>query len=332
MNSLNFPPPHRVHLGSTSAFPSKLPDNVDPRQVIVHLDGTPGPERRSDLATWMKQIGCTQLSLDSPLGAEAEAVNDLEFLEGFDFLTSFALRDVNGAFRSWRGLRFVRTSLTDLNLGTSRKPHRIDEIASVVPNLRTLRVHGRISDAEFLAGFEHLEALFLWQGAVEALENIPKISGLRALYLQGGRLDTLDNLIRLPRLSFLDITSVRGVEDFTVLGRLPFLEVLCMDTMSKVRSVPDLTGSPRLRRLFFGTMSGLTDLAQLSTAPGLEQLTLSHCPVLAPGELAVLRQMPKLSRCSVALGSRRKDAAIAAILEGFEEDEPTQGWTPWDKW
>jgi hypothetical protein len=99
-----------------------------------------------------------------------------------------------------------------------------------------------------------------------------------------------------------------------MLGSLPSLRVLQLQSMSTITELPSFRGAERLRTLVLDTMKGIADLRPVAEAPALEELLLVAMAHLEPDALRPLVGHPTLRRGVWGFGSDRKNAEAWELL------------------
>lgn len=220
----------------------------------------------------------------------------------------------NLRLESWEGLRHVSGSLEHLAMGdTTMRPVSIAPMADL-HRLTTLTVIGPAKDASAISELGALEELTLRSVTLPDLGPLVPLQRLRHLDHHLGGTAELGQLPQLGSLVELELWRIRGLRDISVLGAMPALERLSLQSMSAITALPSLRGATSLRWLALETMKGITDLSPIADAPALEEILLIAMPQLGPESLRPLVGHPTLRRGIWGFGSLRKNAAAYDVL------------------
>ena len=88
---------------------------------------------------------------------------------------------------------------------------------------------------------------------------------------------------------------------------LPGLQLLFLQALRNVRTLPSLAQARELRRISLRDMKGLRDFSPLESAPALEEFALMEASQNQPGDVAPLFRNPSMRRISASFGSSKKD-------------------------
>ena len=207
--------------------------------------------------------------------------------------------------------------------GTRPRPPWDLTLLTRFQNLAELRVHGSVRDLRPLSAMQALRDLTLHSPRRQDLAELAPVSGLVALEINLGSVRNVEALTGLPRLAYLELFRVRGVEALEQVASIATVQVLSLSQMKWITALPDFSGAVSLRRLILDTMRGVTDLSTVRSATSLEQIDLIAMGHLSDQALTTLVDHPSLRRASIGLGSDRRNAAAAALLR-LPETEP--GW------
>lgn len=285
---------------------------------------TVGRPREDELADWV------------PL-------EDLEFLEYYASVERvwFAngLKDFDIS-----GLRHL-TGMTHFTIAAHAGKTDDPAIVSALRNSPDLQwlswgLRGKVPD--ILAGLNELKSLILMgvDGTVKdisALHDLPKIEDLALTAVSAPDLEPLLGLPSLKQVALimggtkgvsalgetsveiLKIVEVRGLVNLDFLSRMTHLEILELESLSKVTRLPDLNALTALANVKITSLKGLEDYSALATAPNLAELTLLRQEKLQPKHLEPLVGHPSLKKLKVRYEWLRtkRDEEIAAMFPGI---------------
>lgn len=201
-------------------------------------------------------------------------------------------------------LRYLRVILS-LDLAD------VDGLAAQVDSLRWLELESglRRLDVSVVGRLTGLQQLYLRQGESSAplkgvAEALTGLRRLRYLVLHSvtlrdphllTRLDTLEGLVfklggnrdltplpQLPRLRFVELWSVRMLEDLTPLAACQRLEVLYLESLRRA-TLPDFSTALRLSDVTAISLPNAGGVAGVAAAPALRNLAMVDCGLTAQG-------------------------------------------------
>jgi hypothetical protein len=270
------------------------------------------------LAAWLEDYPEMMLRVYS-----SAVIRDLEFLRFFPSLRRFAA-DTLWNLGSIDGLRFLPETLHGLGLGATKRQLDL-QILERFPELNWLYLEKQHKGIEVLSQLTCLDELTLRSMTLPDLSLLLPLESLKSLDIKLGGTNNLALLPRVGRLRYLELWRIRGLSDVSMVGRLPHLRHLFLQTLPHVRALPDLSETRSLRRIELETMKGIRDLRAIATAPVLEELLLDDMQQLQPEDLRPLVGHPTLRAVSAHLGGRRKNADAQALL-GLPEVEFNWNW------
>jgi hypothetical protein len=250
-------------------------------------------------------------------------IRDLEFLRFFPSLQSFAA-DTLFNLESIDGLRYLPETLRGVGLGATKRPLDL-RILERFPKLRWLYLEKQHKGIEVLSLFAGLEELTLRSMTLPDLSLLLPLAELRSLDIKLGGTNDLALLPEVGQLRYLELWRIRGFSDASMLGRLPHLRHLFLQTLPQVAGLPDFGEARSLRRIELETMKGIRDLRPIATAPALEELLLDDLPQLQAEDLRPLAGHPTLRAVTANLGAAKKNAAAQKLL-GLPEVEFDWDW------
>ena len=257
-------------------------------------------------------------------GSYDGSIRDLEFLRFFPSLRSFWADALWDHLASSDGLRHLRADLDELGLGATRRPLDL-AILGRFRDLRSLYLEGQRKNLAVVSTLTTLEELTLRSITLPDLRPLLPLGRLRSLDLKLGGTRDLALLPEVGTLHYLELWLIRGLDDVSMIGRMPALRSLFLQALRRVTQLPDLSAAASLRRVALEGMGGLSDLTPLATAPALEDLLLIEMRHLQPEALRPLVGHPRLRAATVGLGSDRRNRAAAELL-GLPRVTERDGW------
>jgi hypothetical protein len=230
-------------------------------------------------------------------GVDAVAeIPDLESLSlGIFELTDFSCLDG------------VSPTLTSLRLGATRSKRPSLSPLKKFRSLHTLYVEGHIKDIDVLSDLLELQDVTLRSVTTPDLHYLARLPKLWSLDVKLGGIRGFEGIQGKPSIKYLELWQVRGLRDIDVVGTLPGLQNLFVQSLPHVERFPDLSESAALRRIVVENLKGLSDFTALETAPALEEFALLDGLKQTPMQLLPVLSNPRVRRVSAGFGSDRKN-------------------------
>jgi hypothetical protein len=190
------------------------------------------------------------------------AIRDLEFLRFFPSLRNFAA-DTLVNLASLDGLRHLPETLQELGLGATKRQLDL-RILERFPDLRALYLERQHKGIEVLSKLTSLDDLTLRSMTLPYLSLLVPLESLRSLDIKLGGTNDLALLPQVRQLRYLELWRIRGFSDASMVGRLPHLRHLFMQTLPQVTRLPDFGEARSLRRIELETMKGIRGICDRS--------------------------------------------------------------------
>jgi hypothetical protein len=277
----------------TVQFSSALRDQ-DYRRIAKALERHPGVSLRA-------------------YGSYDGSITDLDFLKFFPTLREFSA-DAVYSLNNLDGLGYLPEDAKAIAIGQTKKRLSLAPLARFT-QLRRLYVDGQTKDIDVVTDLQDLRSLTLRSVTLPGLSLLRPLRRLRSLAIKLGGTTDLSELPEVGELEYLELWMVKGLTDVTPIAALPKLEYLFLQALSQVTVLPPSGGLTSLARVWLQTMKGLTDLSPLRDAPQLRQLALVDMPHLQPEALHPLIGHPTLTSLLAGLGSKKKNDAVAALIQ-----------------
>ena len=257
---------------------------------------------------------------------------DLEFLRHYPALEGFVLDCATSPVGDASGLRHLPESLQRLELDVPLpRQERLDTLYRFRA-LRTLTLRVGKQLPKSVAGLPVNDLTLV---GVRSLEGIGVLSQVTALRLQSVTADLtpLGELAQLAELTLALggshelmplslVTSlrrfsawrVRGLHDVSPLAQHAYLEMMHLEQMKQVNTLPSFGGAAALATVTLQHMRGLRDLTPLRDAPALRVLQLPEMQHLEVEGVVGLAGHPTLEKVGLGLGSHKKNLAVQRAL------------------
>jgi hypothetical protein len=180
--------------------------------------------------------------------------------------------------------------------------------------LKSLWIDGLNKDIDALCELRKLEELRLTRVGLPDLSLLRSHPALLALELIYGNTTDLAALPSIPRLRELALRHVTGLKDLAPLGKCRALQLLWLQTLPKVRSLPSLGTLKKLRSVVLENCKNLKDLRPIAAAPALEDLCIQNMPHLTVKHFQPFVGHEALRGLTAGLGVQRNNAAVQELL------------------
>jgi hypothetical protein len=178
--------------------------------------------------------------------------------------------------------------------------------------LRELSLTRLAGDIDAIGDLASLEVLKLRSITLPDLAILRRLKSLRRFELRLGGTSDLRGIEAAP-LEYLEIWRVLGLADVEPVAALDQLNVLFLQALPRVTSLPDLSAT-RLTGATLDTMKGLVDMRGLAAAPRLDNLALFAMNHIRWEHLEPFAGHPSLRNVAIGTGSVRRNAELEARL------------------
>jgi hypothetical protein len=247
-------------------------------------------------------------------GVEAiAAISGLESLS----LGIFELNDFNVLER-------ISPRLTSLSLGATRSKKPSLAPLNRFRSLRVLYLDGQSKDIEVLSGLHELEDVTLRSVTTSDVDYLGRLTKLWSLDIKLGGIRGFKGIEGKESIKYLELWQVRDLRDISVVGTLPGLQNLFLQSLPHIGLFSRLSESARLRRVVVENLKGLRDFTAFETAPALEEFALLDGRKQTPQQLLPVLNNPRVRRVSAYFGSGRKNSEFLHLREKHGKDELTR--------
>jgi hypothetical protein len=231
-------------------------------------------------------------------GVEAIAeIRDLESLSlGIFELTDFSVLDR------------LSSGLTTLSLGATRSKRPTLAPLSKFRSLLFLYIEGHSNDIEVLSELPELEDVTLRSVTTPDLQYLGHLPKLWSLDIKLGGIRGFAGIEGKESIRCLELWQVRDLRNIDIIGTLPGLQNLFLQSLPHVESFPGLTCLSALRRVVVENLKGLRNFMALETASALEEFALLDGRKQIPQQLLPVLNNPRVCRINAFF------AVIARIM------------------
>ncbi len=212
-------------------------------------------------------------------------------------------------------LEHLSPRLTSLSLGATRSKKPTLESLNRFPSLRTVYLEGHSKGIEVLSELSELEDVTLRSITTPDLHYLARLPKLWSLDIKLGGIRGFAGIEGKATIKYLELWQVRGLSDIGVVGTLPGLQNLFLQSLRNVAGFPGLKDSNALRRVVVQNLKGLGDFAALEAAPALEEFILLEGMKQTPDQLLPVLSNPRVRRVSAYFGSERKNKEFERLRE-----------------
>jgi len=246
-----------------------------------------------------------------------EAIAEISGLESLS-LGIFELKDFSVLDR-------ISSKLTTLRLGATRSKKPGLAPLSRFRSLRVLYLEGHTKDVDVLSELSDLEDVTLRSITTEDVTYLARLPRLWSLDIKLGGIRGFKGIEGKESIKYLELWQVRDLRDINLVGSLPGLQNLILQSLPHVGSFPQLRESAALRRLVIENLKGLRDFTALAVAPALEEFLLLQGNRQTPRQLVPVLSNPNVRRVGAYFGSDRKNREFSDLREEHGKAELTQG-------
>lgn len=169
---------------------------------------------------------------------------------------------------------------------TGRRPDPYENLEIVGTGATCVIISRDTKNWQRLFEMSALEELILERPDQEQIDSLGKLSSLKRLRISYSRSKSLDAIGSLQNLEELHLENTSGLEDISLLCRLPDLRALMLHTLGRVSDFSALGSAGNLRYLniagTFDQKQKVTDLSWLHSLHQLEVLLLSDVRIEKP--------------------------------------------------
>lgn len=212
-------------------------------------------------------------------------------------------------------LDVLSPTLTGLSLGLTRSKKPRLRALSRFPGLKTLFIEGHVRDIEVISELRQLEDLTLRSVTTPDLSFLAPLDRLLSVDLKLGGIRRFDGLEDKPSVRYLELWQIRQLPDVDIVGRLPGLQNVFLQSLPLIRTLPPLDSAVALRRIVLEKLSGLCEVSALRTAPALEAFAVLNAVGLEPEMFQPVLDNPSVRRVGGWFGSDRKNLAFTRLAE-----------------
>ena len=214
-------------------------------------------------------------------------------------------------------LERLSPGLTTLRLGATRSKGLTLAPLSKFGSLRVLYLEGHRKDIEVLSELSELEDVTLRSITTPDLQYLGRLPKLWSLDIKLGGIRSFAGIEGKESIRYLELWQVRDVRNIDVVGTLPGLQNLFLQSLLHVDSFPGLADSSVLRRIVVENLRGLRYFTALETAPVLEEFALLDGRKQTPRQLLPVLNNPRVRRISAFFGSDRKNSEFAHLRDEY---------------
>ncbi|HSF15784.1 MAG TPA: hypothetical protein VLK65_09530 [Vicinamibacteria bacterium] len=226
-------------------------------------------------------------------------------------------------------LERLSPELRTLRLGATRSKRPTLSPLSKFKSLRVLYLEGHSKDIEVLSELLELEDVTLRSITTPDVQYLGHLPKLWSLDIKLGGIRSFTGIEGKESIKYLELWQVRGLRSIDVVGALPGLQNLFLQSLARVGSFPRLTGSLALRRIIVENLKVLHDFTALETAPCLEEFALLDGHRQAPQLLLPVLKNPRVCRIGAWFGTDRKNSEFSLLREEYGKAE-FDAWEPFE--
>lgn len=254
----------------------------------------------------------------------ASGVESLAELRGLESL-SLGIFDLT----DFSVLERLSPGLTSLSLGATRSKRPTLAPLRRFRSLRVLYLEGQSKDIDVLGELLELEDVTLRSITTPDLRYLGDLPKLCSLDIKLGGIRGFAGIEGKQSIKYLELWQVRDLRRIDVVGALPGLQNLFLQSLPHVESFPRLTDSIALRRIVVENLKGLRDFTALEVAPALEEFFLIDGRKQTPLQLLPILKNTRVRRVGAGFGSARKNSQFSHLREEYGKAE-VDVWEPFE--
>jgi hypothetical protein len=244
---------------------------------------------------------------------------DLDFLRHFEGLSDFELIAYTCA--SLDPIAYVAPTLRFLRLSLHKPKVYSVQVLTECTSLRSLFLEVTPKNIEPLASLSELGVLYLRSITIKDPIALMSLRKLWWLWIGLGGTRQLDVLADLPKLRYLELWMIKGLEDLSWLSGCSPLEELKLESLANLKRLPDCKQLEMLRVARLYNLKRLTDISGLASGPNLTELYASELAAMSPSAFRAFVGKPSLRSITTGLRTQKlsREAAALFSLPPFEE-------------
>jgi hypothetical protein len=244
---------------------------------------------------------------------------NVEAIAEIPHLTSLSL----GIFelRDFSVLERIPATLTSLFLSATRSKKPNLAPLRRFRSMRVLYVEGHNKDLGVLLDLHDLEDVTLRSITTPDLRFLMPLRNLWSLDIKLGGIRSFAGIEEKESIKYLELWQIRDLSTVDIVGTLPSLQNLFLQSLPHIESLPSLRSSKMLRRVVLQNLKGLSDLRTVEHAPALNEFALVEGNKQTPDQLVPVLRNSTLRRVSAHFGSERKNREFARLRELHGKEE-----------
>lgn len=218
-------------------------------------------------------------------------------------------------------LEQLPSGLVRLSLGQTRsKKPDVSSLARFA-SLKELYIEGHSKGLDAIGELRDLEDLTLRSITMPDIEFLTSLPKLWSLDIKLGGTTNLGALGGMATIRYLELWQIRGLSDIGVVGDMPGLQNLFLQSLPQVKRLPSVDGLQSLRRLVLQNMKGITDLGPLERAPALRDFGWFEANGKQAVDVLPVLRNPSVQRVAAYFGSEKKNAEFARMRVEYGKTE-----------
>ena len=238
-----------------------------------------------------------------------DAIAEIPELESLS-LGIFELED-------FRVLEAIPSTLTEIFIGATRSKKPDLKPLGRFQSLKKLYIEGHNKNIEVLSQLQELEDVTLRSVTTPELRYLSGQRKLWSLDIKLGGIRSFKGIEGKDSIKYLELWQIRELTKISIIGELPGLQYLFLQSLPHIESLPSLDNARALRRIVLQNLKSLHDFSSLETAPSLEEFALVEGNKQTPEQLLPVLKNPKVSRVRAHFGSDRKNTAFLRLREEY---------------
>lgn len=265
---------------------------------------------------------------------------NLKFLENLTNIVNLSIGEINSisvnnidalsCITNLKSLRICFDELKDISF-----------LANLSPNIINLMLGTGIQnshlDFSIIERFQFLETLFIYKinngySILKKMNRLKKLtinsSNIREFtFLKETNINTLSlgmmrncdcsTLNGNEKINQLELYSLNGLDDLSILSELPKLEGGFIAQNNRIERIPELRKCKDIKILILDRIKKLSDISELAFVPNVERIEIYQAKLVDLLSIEEILKNPSLKSFRCTTGSMKKDRQIKELIEEY---------------
>lgn len=267
---------------------------------------------------------------------------NLKFLENLTNIVDLSIGEINSisvnnidalsCITNLKSLRICFDELKDISFLTNLNPNIINLMLGT-------GIKNSHLDFSIIERFQFLESLFIYKinNGFSILKNLNRLkkltinsSNIREFtFLKETNINTLSlgmmrncdcsTLRGNEKINYLELYSLNGLDDLSILSELPKLECGSIIQNNRIERIPELRRCEDIKVLVLDRIKRLSDISELAFVPNVERIEIYQAKLVDLLSIEEILKNPSLKSLKCTTGSMKKDRQIKELIEEYNK-------------